>query len=308
MIPLEQHVGAARINGFTPYASSATHGLPHVLFSLNNGVVYDIGLDGSNVRRLPLTVACSSPTVTPDGNWLACLTRTGIALASIVPGALAAGREIIHTQNDHLPQSLSWSPDGQELAAVNVENPTCSIALYTEQDAYSQLRLTAILSIPGLIQSPGIDLSCALYWVSWSPDGHTLLLAADQGIYLLSLALVPSASAHPGNPPTSVTFSLNQLTVIGIPAGNSTPVWSPVPQFVTINYQGVNTITNTIDQLDTKTGKQAVILTIRSQGLLVCGPSWVPSRHQLVFSLCEPVQADYPANVLEALYVFTPAP
>lgn len=302
---LERRLGTVRIDSVTTYTPEEAHGVAQVLFSIHEGELYDVGLDGSDLHRLALTTPCFAPKVTPDGHWVACITPQGIALASLQAGQIKSEHEVVHVSGDNPLNSLAWSPDGQQLAAVSLSLSESKVALYTEQSEHSSLRLRAMLTLPGSLLSPGEDLSYEVYWLTWSPDGRFLLFAArlsGGSVYLLPLSLVPPASLDSNAPPYIATLSSDQLTFVSRASRDVTPVWSPFPNVITLN----NTEMNSLEDLNIASGKQGTILTIQSPGLNVCQPSWTSAGHALVFSLCEPPTVEYPASVLQPLYVYRP--
>ncbi|MDQ3995966.1 MAG: peptidase S9, partial [Gemmatimonadota bacterium] len=203
-----------------------------------------------------------SPTVSPDGKYLAFFSRRGLFSIDLYVADAQTGRIIRRlagpTSGSHIDavsfiaSSGDWSPDANRFAFIVFAQGNHEIAILDAQRG----------SITRRIKLPGVG---AVNNVAWSPDGRTLALSGMKGgisdIYTLDLAsgtlrqltndrfadLHPAwspdgrtiAFASDRGPRTSfdrLTFSRYQLATIEVGTGQVS-VYSPFPEAKHINPQ-----------------------------------------------------------------------
>ncbi len=203
-----------------------------------------------------------SPTVSPDGKYLAFFSRRGLFSIDLYVADAQTGRIIRRlagpTSGSHIDavsfisSSGDWSPDANQFAFIVFAQGNHELAILDARRG----------SITRRVKLPGVG---AVNNVAWSPDGRTLALSGMKGgisdIYTLDLASGTLrqltndryADLHPAwspdgraiafssdrGPRTSfdrLTFSRYQLATIDVSTGQVS-VYSPFPDAKHINPQ-----------------------------------------------------------------------
>lgn len=305
---LEASLGALSLNSVATYLPAGQPGQGRVLFTVTNGQthedeLYEMGVDGSGLHRLPLRVACGGQiAVTGDGRWLACRNPQGIALLALNSQPPDPGRELGATGVGGL-YDVAWAPDSHHLAVRSGLGGGCSIALYTASASYTTLRLTAVLALPQLVPWQSPTPGCLADWPSWSPDGQWLTFISatirTATVFGLPLASIRSLLDRTGVQPASIVIPLKMLVPLGVTDTYPPPVWSPIAPILTVatpNRGG-------IAQIDLRTGAQTVLF--RAPVWSIWQLAWTPSGRQLVFGLGK-LAAGEEIPPPEQLYVYTP--
>jgi hypothetical protein len=275
------------------------------------GALYDVGLDGSNLRELPLGQPCSGPvSVTADGRWAACVEGKDldVEITSLTARPPDGGRELLHSP---VPGTLgvfsspSWSPDGHHLAVLaRTFQEACRIAVYTVSPTYAAAHVTAELIFPEFMVPGPERPGCSLLALSWSPDGAWLALVNEgipSVIYGLRLSSLP-AGAFSGASPATISVPLSTLVLLGETRPLSPPTWSRTPSGLLLTFVGPDS--KSIVQTDLVRLQPSTLLQLPA-GVEACAVSWTPDGRQLVFLLCAPGGGDVePAP--SAFYVYTP--
>jgi hypothetical protein len=203
-----------------------------------------------------------SPTISPDGKYLAFFSRRGLFSIDLYVADAQTGRIIRRlagpTSGSHIDavsfisSSGDWSPDANQFAFIVFAQGDHELAILDANRG----------SITRRVKLPGIG---AVNNVAWSPDGRTLALSGMKGgisdIYTLDLATGTLrqltndryADLHPAWSPDGrsiafasdrgprssfdrLTFSRYQLAAIEVGTGQVT-VYSPFPDAKHINPQ-----------------------------------------------------------------------
>jgi hypothetical protein len=308
VIPGSTNLGEiTAIAAYVPAAEGTTG--PHVLFTVNRDL-YDVGLDGSDLRPLRLRQPCSSPiSVTPNGQWAACQTTSGIELISLTTSSSDGSQLIVPNPDPSGIVDLAWAPDSRHLAAS-----TCAtggpLAIYTVSPGYHSIQLAARLPIgPPLTIDLGVS-TCPVFDVSWSPDGAWLTFTTNTDrptLYAVRLAEIVPHILSAVTSPISVIVSPDLLIRLGGTDHRTPPTWSTVSGQRAVTFVPADTDQEGIARIDITTRKQTTLLRVNEGS--IDAPAWTPDSRHLVFALGQhPVYPECEAAFTPShLYVYTPA-
>jgi WD40 repeat protein len=228
------------------------------------------------------TTCLGIPALSPNRQWLACLSADGSQSALSVCRSVCQGTSVSLMAAQDLPNprpvtiigarpadaaagantyiSPIWSPDGRYLAVVRspAHEPGCLIDIYAFDPARATFALTSALNT----DIAGGDF-CEIHQIAWSPASPTLALVhqvwkpdgtSTTGIALLripSAALVTSRGAH--------TFSVATVSLRTALAAPTQVMWTPSGQALLIDDGG-----KALDQIAIAAGRQSTIFSIPS--------------------------------------------
>lgn len=159
-----------------------------VLLSVVDGIAENglavVDLDGAHERQIPLTHNClSDPAVTPDGQWVACVSDLVNGVANHLEVASLQANDTRHWDipfsAPSIAYQLAWSPDGKYLALGGPASSQsqCAIDIYAAQSGYTHFSLLTSVTTPVFTDSS----SCQLNAIGWSHDSARLLVAIGEG-------------------------------------------------------------------------------------------------------------------------------
>jgi hypothetical protein len=280
------------------YRAAPGDGQTRILLSLGHGLT-DFALDGSDPRAPAPGALCAARfAITPDGRWLACGTQNAsvilapMAAPSANAGPAAPPYPMLGSGRDGVqPDGLAWGPDGGQLAVLSNLAGGCAIALYTPDAAHATLQPSALLPLPSFLVQRPYGPSCALQWLSWSPDGRTMALAADtQTLYTLDLSPVLPRIAQgragqgapvPATVPT-IPLDARALAPLGEIGLAGPPAWSPSADALLVT----DRLQHTLVRVDLRTGRRSALLGPLEN--FICGFAPTPDGGQVVFIYCGP--------------------
>lgn len=294
---VEEDTGIHVISSIATYQSVIDNRRTHVLFLLRHSV-YDMRLDGSNLRRI--AISCGVPiAVAPDGRWMACpATSKGIITMHDLTGESPDHNIIISTDGGYL-DGLTWSQDARHLALINGLEGGCSISIYEVSDSHSDVDLAAVLSLPEFRVQEAAGVGCSATNLVWSPDGRQLAFVERGGwtVFSLSLSSLHLALQEPITSLTKLIITPNTLNTLANSSYQSNLSWAQSPDVLAF----VGSDGRTIEQVNTLTHSDTVLLTQKTAGIF--GLSWTPSGGQLLFVLGLPWDENMPPP--SQIYVYT---
>jgi WD40 repeat protein len=288
-----------------------------VIFGVNVGHIYSIGLSGRDLRPIKGGAPCyGSLAPAPDGRWVACSDSGGIEIIALAPDVSPASVQLLKAAYLESMWSPVWSPDGNVLAIIiRVHKADCMVALYEVPSNRLTAQLLATLAFPMFINTSGGQ--CGLRTISWSRDGAWLALVAfgagpnsNENVYVLSLDKLLPLARTTASTPASVTVAQDDLVLFSQDQQSTRVAWSSqgARQLLTILEQDSRAIT----QVELLSGLRTSLLKIpnadngdtRNYGF-VCAVAWTPDSARLIFVDCAPGAIEVPA-VPSQLYVYTP--
>lgn len=293
---LQQQSDGNRIYDLVTYLSPLDGHRTHIIVRLGYGrAFYDIRLDGGQLQ--PIILPCDEvPTITSDGQWLACRTNTDI----VVHDLTSHQPDFTLPNVGQNPGNSAWAPDGRHLAVMTHLAGGCSIAIFditfSSEDGY----LTNVLSLPLFVTEGPTGPGCSAFSLTWSPDGTRL---AFIDIDTLSLYDIPIASMHildqPNTTPTITrVITGDQLARLGRCNVHSGLAWTPSSKALTfVDASGWN-----IEQVDIESHDTSTLLAQHAAGVFAL--SWTPDGKQLLFVLG--LASDELSVPPSQIYVYTP--
>ena len=120
-----------------------------------------VSIDERTVEFLPASTSSASIDWSPSGDFLACSTGNGLAIADISTGDVSV------VTTSATPEELSWSPDGQRFAYTGVTEGDRNDLFLINRDGTNEIRVT---------QGDEWESS-----PSWSPRGELAIVQTDCG-------------------------------------------------------------------------------------------------------------------------------
>lgn len=222
--------------------------------------LYTMGFDGSSLVPLaaPGGLQRLLPTWSPNSARLAVYDGATADIA--VLDADGSNFISLNTGNgvDTYPE---WSPDGRQIA-WRKDLPSCNEVWVMDADGSHQRKLVL----------PAGFLPCE---IAWSPDGKELALAANGGIWLLSVSgtalrpLSPNCTSGGGCAPPQY----------------SAPTWNPTG--TKLAFSGSESGSLASVNVIGRDGTGFVTMTVTTNGNSTY-PQWSPDGHRIAFQLLDP--------------------
>jgi hypothetical protein len=329
-LPVLHHRGVAQVPGFdrflqtvdaypkdrlqalTAYQPGGESKTAHAFLVIGDGL-YDLSLDGSSSRLVPMPGACQDrPAVTDDGRWLLCADAQGvIALDLQASGPNNWRMALLNAKSDSLPEGdrprlAAWGPDNRHFVVGLYAPDSCVLGVYLADPPYGQAQLVVKLAFPQLatptVTTTPYEHTCEIQDVGWSPDGRWLAFIAGRPLesgaishlYALDLRTYPLPQDTASQSATAVTVPANAIKDLGGAGNNLT--WSS--SSLTITMAGYGAIIN----VNLLTQERQTVLA--QPGVQFCTASWTPDGTTLVFILCRPGNIEV-VGPRAQLYVYT---
>lgn len=296
---LRSKQGQGVIGQIVAYQPDDGSALGRVLFDVD-GELYDVGLDGSGLRRLGIT--CTGPfSATSNGRWVACqqgFPDNGIEIAQLRANGPVGAPFILTNPEGTLVGEPTWAPDSHHLAVVS-HIGGCSIAVFSISPSYDAFQLAAVFTFPELA-TPGPYVGCSIFALSWSPDGDWLAFVDDAGpprtpgLYSLHLAALSPRILQSVGPPIRLTLRRDSLVPLVVPLIESgvyvRPSWARVPTASSASTTSgalmltyVERYNDTIARVDVSSRQHSTLLKVDEGAIDAI--SWTPDYRHLVFAL-----------------------
>lgn len=182
-----------------------------IVFAAHEGgidVLYSVGADGADLRQLvDGQDSRTSPTISPDGRWLAYQLQTTRPLQSSLVVSRANGGEARTLLSvDHINASFrgsQWAPDSMRLAYFRTSPSGHAVGI------------TDLTGRETLVSPPGEDAFNPV----WSPDGRFLVYATNaSGAVIVEVATGWRRVIAPGLADCGATWAPDGTAILGLGA------------------------------------------------------------------------------------------